>query len=419
MDSKNFTRFDMSKPPVRTKWYLRPLTYILSAPDVFKHRTKITKTRTEGLKPPYLMLCNHNSFLDFKVLTKAIFPSRANYVVAIDGFIGREKLLRNVGCICKRKFTNDIVLVKQLKQVLKNGDIAVVYPEARYSLCGTTAVLPESLGKLCKVMKVPVVTFICHGNHVTSPFWNLHDRGIKPTEAEMTLLFTPKELAGMSVEEINKKLVEAFQYDDYRWQKERGLRTKYKKRAEGLQKVLYQCPACKTEFRMETEGTKLRCKACGKTWVLSELNELTAEDGQTEFSHIPDWYEWERGNVRAEVEAGTYTSGELDVHVDSLPNAKGYVRLGNGKMVHDEKGFRVWGTDDQGMAFSMEIPAATQYSVHIEYEYLGKYGDCVDLNTLQDTWYVYPHGNDFAVTKMALATEELYQKIRREENKKA
>ena len=75
MDSKNFTRFDMSKPPVRTKWYLRPLTYILSAPDVFKHRTKITKTRTEGLKPPYLMLCNHNSFLDFKVLTKAIFPS--------------------------------------------------------------------------------------------------------------------------------------------------------------------------------------------------------------------------------------------------------------------------------------------------------------------------------------------------------
>lgn len=419
MDSKNFTRFDMSKPPVRTKWYLRPLTYILSAPDVFKHRTKITKTRTEGLKPPYLMLCNHNSFLDFKVLTKAIFPSRANYVVAIDGFIGREKLLRNVGCICKRKFTNDIVLVKQLKQVLKNGDIAVVYPEARYSLCGTTAVLPESLGKLCKVMKVPVVTFICHGNHVTSPFWNLHDRGIKPTEAEMTLLFTPEELAGMSVEEINKKLVEAFQYDDYRWQKERGLRTKYKKRAEGLQKVLYQCPACKTEFRMETEGTKLRCKACGKTWVLNELNELTAEDGQTEFSHIPDWYEWERSNVRAEVEAGTYTSGELDVHVDSLPNAKGYVRLGNGKMVHDEKGFRVWGTDDQGMAFSMKIPAATQYSVHIEYEYLGKYGDCVDLNTLQDTWYVYPHGNDFAVTKMALATEELYQKIRREENKKA
>ena len=143
----NFERFDMKAPPVRTKWYLRPLTYILSAPDVAKHKCKITKVNTEGLKPPFVLLCNNNAFMDFKVATKAIYPWRANYVVAIDGFIGREKLLRNVGCICKRKFTNDTTLVKQLIQTIKNGDVAVIYPEARYSLCGTTAVLPESLGK--------------------------------------------------------------------------------------------------------------------------------------------------------------------------------------------------------------------------------------------------------------------------------
>jgi hypothetical protein len=34
----------------------------------------------------------------------------------------------------------------------------------------------------------------------------------------------------------------------------------------------------------------------------------------------------------------------------------------------------------------------------------------VDLNTLTDTWYTYPDPEkcEFAVTKMALATEELY-----------
>ena len=37
----------------------------------------------------------------------------------------------------------------------------------------------------------------------------------------------------------------------------------------------------------------------------------------------------------------------------------------------------------------------------------------MDLNTLEDTWYIYPHGRDFAVTKMALATEELYYAHRR------
>ena len=106
----------MKAPPVRTKWYLRPLTYLLSAPDVYKHGCIITKMNTDGLKPPFVLLCNHNAFMDFKVATKAIYPWRANYVVAIDGFIGREKLLRNVGCICKRKFTNDITLIKQLQR---------------------------------------------------------------------------------------------------------------------------------------------------------------------------------------------------------------------------------------------------------------------------------------------------------------
>jgi hypothetical protein len=41
----------------------------------------------------------------------------------------------------------------------------------------------------------------------------------------------------------------------------------------------------------------------------------------------------------------------------------------------------------------------------------------VDLNTLEDTWYIYPHDCDFAVTKMALATEELYFKHRRDTGK--
>ncbi len=407
---QNFERFDMKKPPVRTRWFLRPLTYILSMPDVWKHKNKLTKIGTEELKPPFVLLCNHNAFMDFKVATKAIFPWRANYVVAIDGFIGREKLLRDVGCICKRKFTNDIILIKQLIHTIKNGDVAVIYPEARYSLCGTTAVLPESLGKLCKLLKAPVVVLICHGHHVNSPFWNLHDRNVHPTEAEFKLLFTAEEVQSESVENINKKIVEAFQYDDFAWQKERGIRITYKKRAEGLHKVLYQCPNCMTEFKMSSEDTVLKCNACGKEWEMSELSELKAKEGETEFSHIPDWYEWERANVRKEVENGTYSSGELPVKVDTLPNAKKFIYLGEGTMVHDMNGFLVKGTDTDGDPFEMRKTVPSLYSCHIEYEYLGKFGDCVDLNTLEDTWYIYPDPKrcEFAVTKMALATEELY-----------
>ena len=224
----------------------------------------------------------------------------------------------------------------------------------------------------------------------------------------MTVQYTAEQLKTATPDEINERLVRAFRYDDYAWQKEKGVRVTYEKRAEGLHKVLYQCPACKTEYRMASEGAHLFCKACKKRWFYNEDGSLKAETGETEFSHIPDWYEWERENVRREVEAGTYASGELPVTVRSLPNAKKFILLGEGVMRHDMQGFHVSGVDPDGDPFAMEKSVPSLYSCHIEYDYLGKFGDCVDLNTLEDTWYIYPHDCDFSVTKMALATEELY-----------
>ncbi|MBP1588539.1 MAG: 1-acyl-sn-glycerol-3-phosphate acyltransferase [Clostridia bacterium] len=405
----SFERYDMTEPPRHTKWYLRPLLRILSLPDLLIHRNRLTKAGMENIKPPYLLLCNHNAFMDFKVAVKAISPYCANYVVAIDGFIGREKLLRDIGCICTRKFTSDITLVRNLAQTVKNGDVAIMYPEARYSLCGTTAVLPESIGKLAKLLKVPVVTLMCHGHHVNSPFWNLRDRRVAPTEAEMELLLTPGQVAEKSVEEINRLIVDKFQYDDYQWLYDRKISIKYKKRAEGLHKILYKCPVCGTEFKMGSKGTELFCNSCGSRWLVNEYMRLIPESpAQKGFEHVPDWYEWERAEVRKEIEAGTYSSGTLRMHVKSLPNAKKFIDLGKGTLVHDMDGFRAKCTAPDGTEYEMHKSVPSLYSCHIEYEYLGKYGDCVDLNTLTDTWYVFPDEEDFAVTKMALATEELY-----------
>ena len=168
----------------------------------------------EGLKPPYLLLCTHHAFNDFKVTTAAIFPHRANYVVAIDGFIGREWLLRQVGGICKRKFTNDVQLVRQIRHVLvKHKDILALYPEARYSLVGTNAVLPESLGKMVKLLGVPVVMLNMHGNYLNSPCWNLTPRGNR-LEADLSQILTPEELSKATVAEINETINEAFSYDE-------------------------------------------------------------------------------------------------------------------------------------------------------------------------------------------------------------
>lgn len=410
----SFERFDMKKPPRQCRWFLKPVAWMIAFPGIWSHKTRIDKTGMGDIKPPYLLLGNHNAFFDMNVSAAATFPRLGNYVVAIDGFIKREWLLRNIGCICKRKFTNDFQVIKHLKRVVDRGGIAVLYPEARYSLCGTTAPLPESLGKLCKLLGVPVVTLICHGNHINHPFWNTrHERKVVPTEAEMTVLLTKDEVNELSTDEINERLVSKFQYDDFKWQLEKHIKVDCKDRAVGLEKILYRCPHCNSEFTMRSSGTQISCTACGKSWNMTEYGTLEAVEGETEYAHIPDWYEWERQTVREEVENGTYTSGELPVYVKSLPNAKGYIELGHGTMVHDMNGFSVDVTGSKGEQYSMKKTVPSLYSCHIEYEYLFKDGDCVDLNTLEDTWYTYPYDKPFSVTKMALATEELYYDYRR------
>ena len=145
-----------------------------------------------------------------------------------------------LGCICKRKFTTDLHLIRSIKRVLKKGDILCMYPEARYSPIGTTAILPEALGKMVKMAGVPVVALVHHGNYLHTPFWNYRKKRKVPLKTTMTKILTVEEVKSKSVEEINKIIKDALYYDEYEWQRENKIKIDEPYRAEGLHKVLYQ-----------------------------------------------------------------------------------------------------------------------------------------------------------------------------------
>ncbi len=397
-------KFDFATPPKKVKWFLKPIINLIVNPKIKKVKPDITYIGTENIKGPFLLLANHNAFLDFIVAEHVLKDNEANYVVAIDGFLNRKWLLQNVGCIAKRKFTMDFMLIKNLKHAIKMGNVAAIYPEARYSLCGTTALLPKSIGKLAKLLDVPVVTLICHGHHINSPFWNSsHERNVKPQET-YKLLLTQEELRNLDVDQINERIVEEFQYDDFKWQLDNKIEVNEENRAEGLHRVLYKCPVCNDEFSMTSYGSHLKCCKCNSEWEMNKYGQL--ESSTKTFTHIPSWYEWERKCVREEIKNNSYSSSLLDCTIDSIPNDK-FIHLGKGKMIHDMNGFKLYTKDYDGNELVVERKISEMYSLHIEYQYLFKHGDCVDLNTEQDTYYIYPEGK-FNVTKMALATEELY-----------
>lgn len=405
---KNKKYYNTAKYPIRQPIFIVWLIWILCKIVLIGKKYKVEKINMEGLKPPYMLLSNHMYFIDFELAAMGTFPHRVNNVVNLDGYYHRPWLMELIGAIGTRKFTADLHLIKSINKVLKRGDILCMYPEARYSPCGVTSYLPDSLGKLIKMNKVPVVVTIHRGNHLNSPFWNFRKKRRVPFHTTMTQILTPEQIREMSVDEINAAVKKAFEYDDYRYQREQGFLITEKYRAEGMHKILYQCPNCLTESKMSSKGTEIFCTACNKRWNLNEDGTLSALSGKTEFSHVPDWFEWERAQVREQIRRGEYSFSD-DVDIYSQPRCWKFEHLGAGKLTHDvNKGFIVEGFY-RGEKYRIQRKPIENNSLHIEYDYCYiKPFDCVDISTETDSFICYPKKEN-VVTKLAFATEEIYQ----------
>lgn len=133
---------------------------------------------------------------------------------------------------------------------------------------------------------------------------------------------------------------------------------------------------------------------------------MEAVNGETEFSHIPDWFRWEREQVRAQVRAGTYFfSDEVDVY--SLPRCWRFLHLGKATLTHSREGFVLEGHHN-GAPYRIHRAPISMNSLHVEYDYCYiKPHDCVDISTEKDSFYCYPVKQNI-ITKLGFATEELY-----------
>lgn len=405
---KNKKRYNTAKYPIRQPRIITWLLKFISKIALHGKEYKIERINVDDLKPPYLMLSNHLYFVDFQLSALANYPHRTNNVANIDGYIKRAWLMNLLGCICTRKFSNDLHLIKSVVKVLKRGDVASIYPEARYSATGFTSFIPDSIGKLAKMCKVPVVVVIHHGNHLHTPFYDFRKERKVPLYTTMTKILTAEEVSSLSVDEINARIKKAFEYDEYQYQKDNHILIKEPYRAEGLHKILYQCPCCLKEGKMNSKGAEIFCEECGKVWTWQEDGYLKANEGNTEFDHIPNWYKWQIKNVKEEIISGKYNF-EDDVEVYTLPNTNKIHYLGKAKVTHDAiNGYILQGHYRNEDYCMIRKPLAAN-SIQVEYDHVHiKPFDCFVINTEDDTYFIYPSKKN-VITKLAIATEEIYK----------
>ncbi|MBR4863419.1 MAG: 1-acyl-sn-glycerol-3-phosphate acyltransferase [Oscillospiraceae bacterium] len=397
------------RKPRRPSFLLSCLIRLLSvfelAPVNFTYTTEGMDALPKG--QPCLILMNHSGFIDLKIISKLFFPKPYGIVCTSDGFVGfgKELLMRLIGCIPTQKFVTDVSLIKDMEYLLKKKNCSVLmYPEASYSFDGTATPLPRKMGVLLKKLGVPVVTVITEGAFARNPLYNcLQNRKVN-VSAKVKVLATQEELKTLTVAELDARLDEAFGFDNFRWQQENNIKITESFRADGLNRILYRCPHCHTEGKTRGEGTTLTCHSCGKVYALTELGFLEAKDGDSAFTHIPDWYAWQRAQVRKELEDGTY---KLDTEVDigMLVDYNAIYMVGSGRLIHDENGFRLTGCD--GKLDYSQGPLAC-YSAYSDY-YWYELGDMVCIGNQDALYYCFPKDGGDIVAKTRLAVEELYK----------
>lgn len=435
--------------PIKQRLLFRLILFILSIRDLWVTRFTYRTVGLErlGKDEPCLVLMNHSSFIDLKIAARLLVTRPFHVICTSDGFVGKRWLMRLIGCIPTRKFMMDVTLVRDMVYVVRELKSSILmFPEASYSFDGTQTPLPDSLGKCLKLLKVPVVIIRTSGAFARDPLYNnLQLRKVR-VSAEVEYLLSPEEIAKKSPQELNDILQEKFTFDYFRWQQENQIRVKEPFRADGLNRMLYKCPRCREEGQMLGQGTRITCGRCGKAYELTEYGYLQAvsdaetgsayrsreeaerndsgkdspgsrengitsgsmrdQDGETEFTHIPDWYRWERECVRQELVTGTYRL-EVPVVIYMMVNTDCIYQVGEGTLMHSLDGFHLTGCGGK-LEYTQEPTAS--YSLYSDF-YWYEIGDVICIGDARAQYYCFPQNCGDIVAKTRLATEELYKLV--------
>ena len=222
--------------------------------------------------------------------------------------------------------------------------------------------------------------------------------------------FITQQAVSKTIKQLEKELDailnEAFTFDNFKWQKENNVEINEKFRSDGLHRILYKCSECEMEGEMVGEGVHLTCGNCGKKWELTSLGELKSVSGTTKFSHIPDWYKWERACVREELENETYNL-ETDVKISMMVDYKAIYNVGEGKLIHNNNGFSLVGCNGR---LNYEQSPLSSYGLYADY-YWYQIADVICIGNKDALYYCFPKDN-IPVAKARMAAEELYKLTR-------
>ena len=255
-------------------------------------KSKIYKLPTSNR--PYLILSNHQTTDDPCLLIGSfkdiIYPVTSKDFIPIKL---RKLIHEYTGPIYKAKTLKDLGAVKEILQVLREGNNVLIYPEGNRTFSGELCYISDSTIKLIIKTKANICFYNFNGGYGYDPRYSTSKRKGK-FNGEIRTIIPYEEIEKMSFEEIKKCVTENLSVI------EAPTNNLYKSnnRAEKLERALYRCPICNSINTLESKGNTIICHKCSLE-VQYNAN-LTFSSTNPNFKHITvaDWFKEQEDFIR-------------------------------------------------------------------------------------------------------------------------
>jgi 1-acyl-sn-glycerol-3-phosphate acyltransferase len=334
---------------------IKPLVRIWMFFDM-KHRYRFNDGfNPKKRKEPYVLLANHTFMFD--VIHAPLPLRKIPFIVASHNLFVKQPtkflLSRIAHAIPKTKSASDIRTARELIGAVKRGYPICIFPEGNTTFNGETTYVEESTMKLIKKLKIDVVTIKARGGYLSKPRWATAKRKNRQVEFTYNVTIPKEDIPNLSIDEINKIINDALYHNDFVYQRDVMIPHPGTHLAEGIENILYVCPACESIGTLESKGNNITCNHCHTT---GKVNQYGFIEG-FKFDNTVDWDHFQRQFDPA-----------LKDHVFSSPctvqlvddSTFEYETLGKGTITYNNRQFIVSGDVDMVFDFDdIKTPIVT------------------------------------------------------------
>lgn len=241
----------------------------------------------------YIFCYNHQTALDQHLMYLSL--PRQPYTVATEDIFAMGLLSRFIryaqAPIPFKKSAADFAAVKTCVRIIHEGYSIALSPEGNRTFTGVTVHIKPSIGKLIKLLRLPVAVFIVRGGYGVMPrYADKVRRGRVTGRVERVIEY--EEYKDLSDEAVYELLRDAMYVDE----SDSGAVCKSRHQAEYLERALYICPKCGKVGTLRSKGRTFSCTACG---AKAFFDDTRVFHGDFPFRTVYDWTKWQDDQVRA------------------------------------------------------------------------------------------------------------------------